>query len=332
MTPLNTLALRLTLAAAVVAAHTAARAEINLPAHELTFQEIIGMGNLAPMALPPLKVAAALKVAAYDKGSPQRNAQRNSGGPAALYAGLPAAAQPVAPPMPNSTSEFFFPEIADYAQSWATMTAAGVPYLKVSVAGDASGEASASWTQRIVVPGTGTPEVLLRFTMPSVSVNGRTEENALAQRRARLRADLLVNGFPAWSHEAMRFNFKQRRHSVNGGGLDELPATYPAVFQSFGALLPYKVNDEDAVSTNDSGSAVDQPAAPRLVILSLGRFPAGSALHLSLALQASALTLPFVPGSTDNRCKFVNNQYACTGAVVTVDGTGGEGPLVYVRP
>lgn len=332
MTLLHTLALRLTLTVAVVAAPIASRAEVNLPARELSWQEVIIMGNPAPLALPPLKVAAALKVTAYGKGAPQRNAQRSSGSDAALYAGLPAAAQPVAPPMPNSTSEFFFPEIADYAQSWATMTAAGVPYLKVSVAGDASGEASASWTQRIVVPGTGTPEVLLRFTMPSVSVNGRTEMNAEADRRARLRADLLVNGFPAWSHEAMRFSFLQRHHGTNGNGLGGPDETYPAVLQSFGALLPYKVNDEDAVSTNDSGSAVDKPTAPRLVILSLGRFPAGSALHLSLALQASALTLPFVPGSTDNRCKFVNNQYACSGAVVTVDGTGGEGPLVYVRP
>jgi len=250
-----------------------ARADLPLPVKEMSAAEINALSGL-PYLSPSnqtFRMAAAVQVSAYDKGAPLQGVQRSSGAAAAVYRSLPVQASPppLLPPMPAGSALFDHAQTGDHAQSWATMAADGKPYLHARGFGEFGAEATASWTTSLVVPAGGSREVVLRFVLPPASVAGYTEQDGIGRWRSRLRGEVLVNGFPAWSTEALRLTIEPKVQS------DNLSETI--VLQQFGQAMSFPTNDEDAGSGNDSSAAtVNSQSTQRVVHLSLGRFDPGA--------------------------------------------------------
>lgn len=272
----------------------------------------------------PFRMASAVKVQAYDKGNAQR-VVRSAGGNAAAYKAVPSLAAPLLPEWPSQASLHKFPDIGDNAQAWATMTSGGVPYLYLTAYGQADSESTASWSTTVTVPaGSVSPKVVLRFVIPAASVSGNTEQEGPARWRSHLRAELLVNGYPAWSTEAMRL-------AVDPYG----PVSNYRLLQTFGASWPFPDNDDDSDPNNNSGAGSTGPAAKRVVYLSLGRFAPGAVLDLSMILRGVALTLGKSDTGNGNRCqpnKMDDTLAVCSNAVVTVRGDPADGPKIYLVP
>lgn len=305
---------------------TSALAPVELAAYQQG--QVNGLPSLHP-GNHAFKWASAVQVRAYNKGA--KNAlSRRTGTHAATYGAVPSLASPPLPTWPTQSHLHVFQSVGDNAQAWSTMTPDGVPYLYLTAYGQAHSEATASWTTSLTIPaGSVSPKVVLRFVIPEASVNGNTEQQGPARWRARLRAELLVNGYPAWSSEAMRFV------------IDPSPphaSTVPKqLLQTFGASWPFPGNDEDDITANDSGPGApgNAPAARRVVYLSLGRFPPNAVLDLSMILHGTALTVGDTDTSNSNRC---GNDMAdpdikrCSHAIVTVRGDAADGPKIYLVP
>lgn len=314
-----------------------ARGATALPVKTLSNAEIgalSGMPYLSPIN-QPFRMAAGVKVAAHDKGTPaQAVARKSNGSDAAVYRGLPASSPnpPLLPTWPAGTALLDFIPTGDLAQAWATMSATGQPYLYATGYGEFSVDASASWTTSLTIPAGGSRELVVRVVIPPVGLAGATEQEGIARWRARLRAELLVNGFPAWSTESMRLALNPH---LLGGGLAET-----LVLQQFGDPLSFPTNDEDTPLAqgglnNDSNSGnVSGTSAPRTLHVSLGRFAAGTAVDLSMILRATALSTPKLTGGTDHRCKYSNSlaRYFCSRGTVTVNGSSGEAPRIFLLP
>ncbi|MFT3818499.1 MAG: hypothetical protein QM750_12825 [Rubrivivax sp.] len=318
------------LAALALAAAGPARADVPLPVAELTVAQqaaLSGMSYLSP-ANQAFRMAAAVKVSAYNKGSPVQAVQRKSADSAAVYAGLPATVSPpLLPTLPAGSSLLDFIGIGDHAQAWATMTAEGVPHLWARGYGQFTVDATASWTTALTVPAGGSRELVLRFVIPPATVSGDTEQQSIARWRSRLRADVLVNGFPAWSTEAMRLTLDPK---VQGNSLAQT-----LVLQQFGSPLAFVTDDEDASAANDSNAgSVNTASAKRTVHLSLGRFNAGTVVDLAMVLRGSALTAPELTGGTDHRCDYVSAQarWFCSRGSLSVTGVAGDAPRIYLLP
>lgn len=321
-------------AAALLAALAPARAGTPLPVHELSSAEqgaLSGMPYLQP-ANHPFAMAAAASARAYNKITPSVGVHRVAGGTATIYRGAPNTVVPLAPPMPPSSALLDMIATGDLAQTWASMSSGGAPYLEATGFGDFMADATASWTTAVTIPaGAAGREVVLRFVIPPASVAGVTEQDGMARWRARLRAELLVNGFPAWSAEALRLTTDPNK-IVSG--------TEAVVLQEFGAELGFGTDDEDLPAAsggavNDTGPQnVNVPAPKKTVHLTLGRFSEGTVLDLAMILRATATTVPAVTGGTDHRCKWsaTMNRYFCSRATVSVDGGSGEAPRIYLLP
>lgn len=318
-------------ALATLATSQPARADVPLPVKEMTNAEIGAVSGL-PYLSPSnqaFRMAAAVQVSAYGQGAPQQAVQRSSGAAAAVYRSLPVQASPppLLPPMPAGAALFDHAQTGDHAQSWATMSADGKPYLYARGYGEFGAEATASWTTSLVVPAGGSREVVLRFVLPPASVAGYTEQDGIGRWRSRLRAEVLVNGFPAWSTEALRMTLEPK---VQNNNLSET-----IVLQQYGQPLTFPTNDEDADNGNNSGTAtVNGASTQRVVHLSLGRFDPGAAVDLSMILRASALTVAAAPNGSDHRCKYNNAaaRYYCSRGGVTMNGGSGEAPRIYLVP
>lgn len=297
-----------------------------LPTRELTPTEqgaLSGMPNLSPSGVP-FRVAATARVSAYNEPTPPTRTERRSGDAAAVYAGTHGTSPALLPtwPAPGANGLLDFATQGDLAQAWSTSSEGGVPFLFVTGHGAFRAEATAAWSATLTVPGgTSSREVVVRFVIPPVSVNGSTKGDAPALWRSRMRADFLVNGFPAWSTEALR---------LTANPMDTPNDT--VVLQQFGTPLAFPNNDEDASNGNDTqlGSTED-PSSKRIVFLTLGRVPGGTVLELSLSLRGTAMTVPASPNGTGNRCKR-EDRYFCSGATVTVRGDSREVPLFYMLP
>ncbi len=282
-----------------------------------------GLPSLFGSALA-LKVASMVRASAYNKGNPKLAVQRPASGNAASYAGLPAASPPLLPTWPAGASLFDFTVTGDAAQSWATMTADGVPYLFVRGFGEFSAEATASWTSTVTLPASS-KEVVLRLVIPPASVGGDTEDDARAWWRSQLRAELMVNGYPAWSSEALRLRADYKNSASSNNTLE--------VLQQFGQPLPFATDDEDGNSANDSRDGnLDTPSARKVVYLSLGRFDANAQLHLAMVWRGRALTVPETAGGTDHRCKSTAAQYFCSRGSMSLQGAPNDGPRVIFFP
>ncbi len=277
-----------------------------------------------------LRVAAAVKVSAYSQGSPRQDVQRKSGSNAAVYRSLPLSSPPLLPTAPAAGDLFDFTVIGDSAQSWATMTADGVPHLVLRGFGEFRADATASWTATVTLPATSSKEVVLRFVIPPVSVGGDTEEDGPAWWRSQLRAELLVNGYPAWSTTAMRL---RADYKVNIMGSNTPQNRTLAVLQQFGEPLAFSTSDEDASTGNDSQDGnLDSPSSKKTVYLSLGRFDAGAQVHLTMIVRGIAFTQPSLPGGTDHRCEQSPAQFFCSRASMSVSGSASDGPRVHLMP
>lgn len=303
-----------------------AEAQTPLPTRELTPTEqsaLSGLPALTPSTVP-FRVAATARVSAYNETTPPTQTERKSGSAAAVYAGTHGTSPALLPtwPTPGANGLLDFTTEGDLAQAWATSSQAGIPYLLVTGYGAFRAEATAAWSATLTVPsGTSSREVVVRFVIPPVSVNGTTKGDAPALWRSRMRADFLVNGFPAWSTEAFR--------------LTANPTATPndaVVLQQFGAALSFPHNDEDSSDSNDTDAgSTEGPSSKRIVYLTLGRVPGGSVLELSLSLRGTAMTVPASPNGTGNRCK-KEDRYFCSAATVTVRGDTGEMPVFYMVP
>jgi len=303
-----------------------AQAVTLLPTRELSPTEqsaLSGMPNLTPSAVP-FRVAATARVSAHNETTPPTRTERKSGDAAAVYAGTHGTSPALLPtwPTPGANGLLDFATQGDLAQAWSTSSEGGVPSLFVTGYGAFRAEATAAWSATLTVPsGTSSREVVVRFVIPPVSVNGTTTGDAPALWRSRMRADFLVNGFPAWSTEALR---------LTANPMDTPNDT--VVLQQFGAPLGFPHNDEDAADSNDTDSgSTEGPSSPRIVVLTLGRVPGGTVLELSLSLRGTAMTVPASPNGTGNRCKR-EDRYFCSGATVTVRGDSREIPLFYLLP
>jgi hypothetical protein len=303
-----------------------AEAATPLPTRELTPTEqsaLSGMPAMTPSAVP-FRVAATARVSAHNETTPPSQTERKSGSAAAVYAGTHGTSPALLPtwPTPGANGLLDFATEGDLAQAWATSGEGGAPYLFVTGYGAFRAEATAAWSATLTVPsGTSSREVVVRFVIPPVSVNGTTKGDAPALWRSRMRADFLVNGFPAWSTEAFR--------------LTANPWATPndtVVLQQFGAPLTFPNNDEDASESNDTVfGSTEGPSSKRVVFLTLGRVPEGTVLELSLSLRGTAMTVPASPNGTGNRCD-KRERYFCSGATVTVRGDAREIPLFYMLP
>lgn len=319
--------------ALLLAAALPALAATPLPVRSLAPGELGGLSGM-PYLTPanhPFEVAAAARAYAYNKGATGHAVQRKTGSDAAVYRGMPSGNPPLLPPAPASTALLDFITTGDLAQSWATMTASGVPHIAATGYGDFEAEVTASWTTRVTVPsGAAGREVVVRFVIPQASVAGATEQEGQARWRARLRAELLVNGFPAWSTEAIRFTTDPSKIYNN---------TELLVLQTFGSDLGFPTDDEDlpflegGPNNETSASTVNGKSPAKIVHLTLGRFGPGAVIDLSMILRGHALSVPAVSGGTDHRCKSNSVRYFCSRGTVSVDGSsGGEAPRVYLLP
>jgi hypothetical protein len=343
---MNRLALRIPRLAALLAATLAAAipasasAAPNPPVHELGPVDtavVNGLPHVSPAALK-LRLASAVKVSVPTKGADKAAAQRKTSSHAAVYRSLPVSERPLLPTQPAAGELFDFVTLGDSAQAWATMTTDGVPHLIVRGFGEFEAEAMVSWSASYTVPGTASNELVLRFVIPEVVVGGVTEEEGRAWWRSRLRADVLVNGHPAWSTEALRLRADYRvRHPTDPMETVRRPLV---VLQQFGEPLAFPTNDEDLPPTsggpsNDTGiENADYPAERKVVYLSLGRFAAGAQIELSLVMHGIALTVPTSPGGSDHRCRErdVPDTWFCSRASLAVNGGVNDSPRLYLVP
>lgn len=314
------IALTLAAGANTAAAQTAV---MIVPAREMSVLEQTQVSGVPAMTGVTLRTAATARVSAYNQAD-QRQTERKSASTAAVYAGTHGTNPAKLPSWPTDSDALLdFIDRGDLAQAWATTTASGVPYVFVTGYGQSRAEATAAWSTTLTVPSGPSREVVARFVLPPVRVNGETKGGAEAYWRARMRADFLVNGYPAWSTEALRLTANPTT-----------PYDDTIVLQQFGASLTFAQNDEDVDTGNDTDSSSSSsagPSAKRVVYVTLGRHAGGTVLELSLSVRGTALT----PNSFGNRCKYgLNNmeRWFCSNATVTVRGESGDGPQFYMLP
>ncbi len=306
------------------------------PLRELTPTEInavLGLPKLTPAQLG-LKVAALTRAAAHGKGAPRLAVQRQAGSDAAVYSGLPVTTATLLPGTSASGQLADFVSVGDLAQSWATMTAAGVPHLFVWAYGDFQAEATASWHTTLTVPAGGSREVFLRFVVPPLVLTGDTEGDHPHRWRSRVRVDLLVNGFPAWSTEATRLRSAWSTCETDGcaGQL----TTENVTLVQFGRPLAFATDDEDSSTSNDSTSIPlrNSPSASRTVHMTLGRHAQNTRLHLAWVMRGTAWSEPKTAGGTDHRCEWdpVPDRWFCSRANLSLAGSAADAPELRFGP
>lgn len=306
-----------------------AHADVPLPVKVLSRPEtgvLSGMPSLGP-ANHPFKMAATVKASAHNQGNPAARVQRKVNNHAAVYRGLPNNTPLPLPYWPTSADLHSFITTGDLVQAWATMTADGIPNLYLVGYGEFQADATVSWTTSVTIPAGPSRELVVYFALPPASVAGDTEQDGIALWRSRLRGELLVNGYPAWSTEAMRFTIDP--YKSNNSLVQTL------VLQQFGEPLNFPTDDEDGVSGNDSNAgSVSSPSTTHHVYLSLGRFAGGEVVDLSMIVRGTALTLPKAAGGTDHRCRYssAESRFFCSRASLSVNGNSGYAPRIYQLP
>ena len=204
---------------------------------------------------------------------------RHTGVVSAAYAGVSNKTYAISPPpgpatgaAPASGSIYAFKQSGDAGQAWATMTAAGMPFISLQALGQSAASGTASW-RGWVTPTPGHENVYVQFALPAVQLTGATEQNGPSPYQARMRADLSVNGHPFWSTEANRIS--QLDPSGQGGGGDNCGNGFEGSnrLMAFGAPIGFSDNPA-------------QLSSPRIVTLWLGAFSAGQAVEVGLIVRA----------------------------------------------
>lgn len=191
--------------------------------------------------------------------------------------------QSIPPADINQLIAIDFTEAENSAQGWARMSAAAIPALTIALNGETRGHASASWRTTYTVTGSGNRNVSLKFRIPETVMDGRFEQSAKGAYQGRAKVQLLVNGYPVWSSEAMRI----------------APATPNAMseymFETFGSAWAFDKNTEKA--------------SAKWVTASMGTYSAGQSLDVVLVY--------FVEASIGRECEYVADMYACMGMTVS---------------
>jgi hypothetical protein len=325
MTSFQALPLLLALVAA-----TPALAQNTLPIKKLNSSEIAALPTswLSP-ANQPFRMAATVRTSVPEKSATATSqTKRANGAVAAVYTGLPATATQLLPTLPTTANGLFsFDTTGDSAQSWATMTADGVPHLHATGFGNFTVDATASWSTTVTIPAGGARQVVVRLVVPPTTVAGATEQQGPAAWRSRIRGELLVNGYPAWSTESLRLT------------TDSVPGNKIIVLQQFGDPLFYGgVDDEDTLladggMNNDSNAgSVNTPSNKYQLYLNLGTFNPGAVVDLSMILRASSYTQATSGGAHKCKKNTATNGWFCSRGTATVKGDTGEPPRIYLVP
>lgn len=283
-------------------------AQLASPARELSRIEEATVGGAGfheiASSSADFKTAAVVSVKTDSNGS-RTSVDRSANAMSLVYAGasLPNALSGPAVPAqsgPPPVSQIFdFKKSGDSAQGWATMSATGMPFLLTRAFGKATVSGTSAWTARIFVPPSQT-NMYVRFTLPKVQVVGVNEADGPSRYQARFRAELMLNGHPVWSSEAIRLNeFNGNPGYCPDANFSQVHETN-TYFQTYGAA-PIGLSSTDKADWSSLN----------VVTLALGSFPAGQPLDLSLVVRADT--------SVDLKCCFKNNEYFCTGATSTVD-------------
>lgn len=175
-----------------------------------------------------------------------------------------------------------FTKAEESVQGWARMSAAAIPALTIALNGETRGHASASWRTTYTVTGSGKRNVSLKFRIPETVMDGRFEQSAKGPYQGRTKVQLLVNGYPVWSSEAVRVA-PQTPNSAS-----------EYMFETFGAAWAFDKNSEKA--------------SAKWVTASMGSYDAGQALDVTLVYLVEA--------NVASECEYVANMYACMGMTV----------------
>jgi len=317
------------LAAALALAVPALAAPNNplAPVRELTQEEaaiVAGLPKLSAQQLN-LQQAAHTRATAYGKPGPVSAVQRKAGATASTYSVLPATPQGQVPD---------FIKVGDSAMASASMTPSGVPTLQLSARGDFHAEAMASWHTTLVIPADGPREVFLKLMVPPAHVGGEIEQDHPHRWRARLRAEMLVNGFPAWSTEALRLRTEWR--ACIGLACQKTEIAEETALVQYGTPLTFPTNDEDTSTANDSNNKDDRAkaSARKTVHLSLGRHAAGTRLNLAWMLRGTVWSEPMLANGSDHRCLWNDamRRYFCSKADLSLHGDITDVPEVRYGP
>lgn len=172
-----------------------------------------------------------------------------------------------------------FTKAEDTAQGWVRMGEAAVPALNIVVNGLTSGQASASWRTQYQVPGSGKRAVSLKFRIPEAYMDGRFEYSGKGPYQARVKVQLLVNGFPVWWSEA-----------------DRVAPQNPS------NMFEYEI---DIFGTAWAFDKATEKASGKWVTAPMGSYDAGQALDVTLVY--------FVEASAGRKCQYAAEMYACMG-------------------
>ena len=243
-----------------------------------------------------LKTAAMVRADAIAPGSPGQDVERATDAVAAVYASDVKSSvtddghEGPVEPLPGEL--FNFKVSGDAAQAWATMSASGHPFLMLWALGQSSGHAVASWRTGFTVGGPNSQQVYLQVPMPGVTVTGVNEADGPSLWRSRFRADLMVNGFPGWSTDVVRFN------ELNSYGSDDSgeKARHLTVFGS------------TTLGHIDGSGETSDGSTAKTIMLYLGTFPAGSTVDVSLVMRAEA--------RVETACDVETEELFCTRATV----------------
>jgi hypothetical protein len=274
-------ALLLAIAASLVAAP--ARGEAPLPVQVLSIAQAAQVSGFPAVSLAAAQFTTAAFVDVASKPSQsKKDVERDAALTAAAYGGLslqPVSIQPPPAPAdsapPPSTAHFDFKKTEDAAQGWATMSAAGTPFLELTSFGQSSASGTASWTAHVPMPATAS-HLYVQFRLPAATVTGFTEQNKTSPWQSRFRAELMLNGFPVWNSEASRVAEVTGASSgtecpMNGGGHET-----SKTLVTFGTKLGFSAADAEQAST------------PKIVTIDLGALPANQVADVSLVVRSDA--------------------------------------------
>ncbi len=280
-----------------------------LPVRELTIFEFQALSNLNSLNGVVLTTAAHAGVATLNGSA--SNVERQPSGMSAVYSAAAIPSQSTAGSAaengaPESSELFNFKQSGDSAQSWATMRANGSPFLLTHAYGKASATANVSWTAKISL---GPLSILYAaIRIPAVTVNGTFEEDGPSRWKARMRADLMINGTVAWSTESNRFNVPSG-NTGSGSNCSERTqkGTFLNTFEKSLGIDPDNVNDASATQT---------------VYLRLGPYSgSASPVEVTFVVRADAQSL--------DKCCLQNGEYFCTRAGAKVDW---DSPRTIIAP
>jgi hypothetical protein len=223
----------------------------------------------------------------------------------ALEAGEDPGAQAV-PPAVSSDEVLYYEHNLNSVQTWATMSATGAPFVQIYADGKSQGKAAASWRTRYTVQGTGNRDVYAKFTIPSVRFGGRWSDSAPSLTRGKMRIDFLVNGFPAWFTEAVRWN------EQNAGNGETVRV------DTFGNEIGLEGN-----SLGTSTPILTNPS--RVVTVKLGTYSAGQNINFTMLYQ--------VEGRGESACQVSSGDTYCGNISMRIEWEpNAPQPIFYSKP